>query len=263
MYYLLNNYMPELIGDSVLSSIGNATARISPHKSFAPTYRVIPAIRKTNKALFFMPAWGVSPVTYTYLAQRLRTTHNIVLFYYPREILSPDIDKSFKYYGEILAKAHLSIQELEDDGVDDFAIFGTSLGSAVTVYVANKTKRFNKIILSVPGNSGADTLWESEHRTVLEIRKEFEKKGYDQDSLRRILADVDPEANLGNLGNSKILLFLGRTDKIIPFELQKKLVKKVKENHIECKTVERQFGHYITVIQSLFDYGTIAHFLAE
>lgn len=255
--------MLELIGDSVLSSIGNAKNKISPHRSFAPHYRIISAIKKTNKALFFMPAWGISPTVYTYLAQRLRSTHNIVLFYYPREVLSPDIDKSLKYYSEILEKTHQAIQELENVGIDDFSIFGTSLGSAVTIYVANQTKRFNKIILSVPGNSGADTLWESKHKTVLGIRKEFEKKGYDQNSLRRILADIDPEANLYNLGHSKILLFLGRNDQIIPFRLQEKLVAKVQENHIKYETVECKFGHYLTAIQSLLDYGTIANFLTE
>ena len=243
------------IDDIILNKTSHIRRWIVNPQPFEPYYKVYKA--KSDKAVFLYHGWaqGVNP--FKYVVQKLKGKYNIVLFFYPMEIICDKPNYTPMYFDKMLKLSKKAIKKLEKEGVKEFYSFGVSLGTFLSVYIANKTKKLSKMVLSIGGNSTSETFWDS--ITFRSLKNKIIKKGYTLPKLKKEWSKIEPHYNLENIKNKKILIYNSTTDQLVRFKHQDKLTKELKKNN---KVTVKKFnvGHYFTGLKSVTDHKTFLSF---
>jgi hypothetical protein len=98
-------------------------------------------------------------------------------------------------------------------------------------------------VLVVPGENPARDIWTS-HRSR-HIRRSYEKQGITREQLEKAWHNLAAENNMPAKG-TRVSLYLGKKDKVVPYELSQILVEILKKQDIELfYKVYPYSGHYL------------------
>lgn len=246
--------------DKILNRLARARQKVITPKVFEVNYSVYRSKNMTDNAVFYFHGWGSSPNVFFAMKKKLIDKNTIVLFHYPVEIISADPQKLIKYFKDIRKLTDEAILQLESEDINTFTIIGSSLGSFISIYLANNLKKFEKLVLGVPGDSLSEIMFSS--IAMENIRKKLEKKGINKTKLNLLWHDFNPKNNLDNLKGKKIFLYLSKNDLLVPYENQKNLLEEMdKRKYIYKLKTDKTYGHYITLFKSLLDSETIERFM--
>ncbi len=233
--------------DMILNGLSKMKKKIAKPKLFKVRYKII---GKSKKAVIYYHGWGSSSNVFSYLKNNLKKEYSIILFDYPIEALSSDTKKTVHYFEEILNKTKEAIGKINPA---EISLFGTSLGSFLSVYIAKRIK-IDKMILSVGGSRLSDVIWTS--IATRKIKDELVKKGIGLKELRKKWKAIEP---INNISTTKTLAFTSARDMLVLYEYQKELSDAF--DAIEIK--ENLFGHDVTCLKNLMDLKNVSEFLTK
>lgn len=233
--------------DIILNALSKMKKEISKPKLFKVRYKIICNSKKT---IIYYHGWGSSSEVFSYLKTNLKKEYSVILFDYPVEALSSDTKKTVHYFEEVLDKTKEAISKLNSKEIN---LFGTSLGSFLSVYIAKRIK-VDKMILSVGGSRLSDVVWTS--IATRKIKDELVKKGIGLKELRKEWKAIEP---INNISATKVLAFTSARDMLVLYEYQKELSDAF--DAIEIK--EPLFGHDVTCLRNLMDLKNVREFLKQ
>lgn len=206
-------------------------------------------VEKSKELYVFFPPWH-SKLKYDWkLRNKITSSGASCLEYkFNGHFLSSDYKLTIKYFKEIRKNILSKISNLiKKYNFKKINIIGISLGCVNACMIANSLKKINELILIVPGNDLAESLWNG--IKTKRLRKAFVKKGINLESLKKYWKELAPENNLDNLEFKKVKIYLSKSDKVIPYGNGKKLFDKIsKRKNVEIH--ENKFlGHYLTAIE--------------
>lgn len=127
-----------------------------------------------------------------------------------------------------------------------------SLGCVNAAMVANKNPRVNTLILVVPGNSLAESLWRGIGTTKL--KQQIKKHGISLEKLEKDWKDLAPENNISGLVGKNIEIHISKSDKVIPYNNGYDLIKDMRRTGLKPKIFKnKNLGHYLTVSQFVLE----------
>jgi hypothetical protein len=187
--------------------------------------------------------------------------YRCITYEYDRSVLSPDAGRTKSELLKIKKDILEGIQKLKKEGIDSFAIFGTSLGSLIALMVANNSKEIDRIILNLSGADLAEIVWSWD----------YIEKGFKRGLLRNLLTllrlkiswrIVSPINNVDKLKNKKILFYYAKKDEMIPFVQARKLAVAFKKyGHDYQVSVNKHNGHLGAGLINLLNFPKYIRFL--
>ncbi|MEI6553919.1 MAG: hypothetical protein WCO09_05120 [bacterium] len=164
-------------------------------------------------------------------------------------LLSADVQETIKQFKTVSDKVVLDIASLKlHYGFKKVVIIGVSIGCVQTMMIADKCSNISRIILVVPGNCLAESVWKGVR--TQNIRRVLESRGVSMDGLKSAWAELAPENNLTNLVGKDITVYLSMADMVIPYEQGQKLIEGMKRQGL-CPIIvkNKHLGHYVTALR--------------
>ncbi len=218
--------------------------------------------RQNQRVVLLFAGWKSKAWMYWLPGQILaRNGYHCIVYAYDNNVFSTDTSKTLANLNAVRDAALKQISDLKSQGRHEFAVFGFSLGTVITLMVANKSPDVSKIILNLPGNSPADAAWSWD-----KVHPSFKQRLVDQDltlqSLRLIWAPIAPVNNIGQLSGKKLLVYLAEEDQLIPVQQGKELFNRLKQSGYDCHLiVNNNYGHSLAGIYNLLNAKVYLTFL--
>jgi hypothetical protein len=203
---------------------------------------------QSQELFIILPPWGGRLCLNLFLRKAvLRKGCSILEYEFPRNILSSDWERTLNYFNFVRELVLRDAQELKNKyKFSKISIVGVSLGCINACMVANNND-VNILCLIVPGNCLAEVLWYG--AATQGIRKDYEEKGITLENLKKYWHSLAPETNIENLRAEKILVYVSKADKVIPFYNGKTLIEKIKShNHHIFYKIHKNLGHRVTAL---------------
>ena len=196
--------------------------------------------------------WHAGSYIFALLKRRIRRAGEAYVQYnLIPDILSPDIEATRSYFEIVSQNIRKDMQKIHrENGVEKFIIIGLSLSCVFTMMIANNNDLVSEVILVVPGNTLAGSLWNS-IRTI-KIRRAMEKGGITLSRLKRYWIELAPEEYINGIKDKKIRIILSRKDIIIPYRFGKTFANETKKVIPNVEVIENNhLGHYGTILSFL------------
>lgn len=103
--------------------------------------------------------------------------------------------------------------QAEVDG-EQLGVFGISLGGITAALAGTLEPRFVKVCPMLAGGDIAEVAWESPE--LARVRREWEQKGQDRDTIYQMLLTIDPVTYAANLKGRQVLMLNASRDEVIP-----------------------------------------------
>ena len=217
---------------------------------------------KSRKVLFILPQWMGKAVFYKLLIRRLRNKYTLVIYQLPYRLLNENPLEVIRHFNEAKEDILETVNTLENQGYDEFSIFGTSLSTALALMVANSDKRFKKIIIGLSGSHLSKSFWNSNQLLVKNIKDKMCAKGMNLAKLAKYWKTLEPVNNIQNLKGKKLYIYLSKNDNISPYKYGLELLDKIKKEKIDFNLyIDNIFGHYITGFKQLLFPKRLIKFL--
>jgi len=184
-------------------------------------------VRKTGKHFFrghskklyvVTPYWHATlrSLPMRYLRRRiLKAGHSCLVYQFPFKVLSDNVHLTEKYFKDIQREVKRDITAVQrKHGFSKIVVLGMSLGCVNAVMVANKNPKVTTLILVVPGNSLAESLWRGIGTTKL--KQQIKKHGINLEKLEKDWKDLAPENNIGGLTGKNIEIYVSKSDRSYP-----------------------------------------------
>lgn len=189
--------------------------------------------------------------------------YHCITYTYDPIILSADIYLSAHLIKHIAHHICLQINQLKKQGINEFSVFGTSLGSVISLVAANQSADISKIILNTTGSDISEAVWSWDH-VVPDFKLSLLAKGITLTQLKQAWKDINPQHNLAHLHNKKLLIYLSSKDELIPWQLGQNLVSRLDHlgYHYQLIT-NHSLSHSHTGLINLLNVRSYLNFLAE
>lgn len=201
-----------------------------------------------------LPSWGETISTTNPLKNKMvMNKYSFLDYQFSTKILSSNQNLTKKYFEEINGLVISDIKRLKKQyNFSRVNILGASIGTSNTFTIVNNSpKLFDKIVVICPGNSLADGMWEGINTQF--IRRAYERKGISLEKLKKSWKNLAPESNLKNLKDKEIVIYLSKSDKLVPYECGVTLLASMNKNGIKPLVRENKYlGHYLTIIKAYF-----------
>jgi len=178
--------------------------------------------------------------------EAIKAGFSFLAYRFPAEILSSDYNLTKKCYEKIQNLVCEDLKKLKKQyAFSKFNLISVSISCVNACMIANNYPGISKIILIVPGNCLAESLWKGVR--TQHIKKQFEIDGVSLKQLKKYWFKLAPEHNISKLKNVEVQVYLSKSDEIIPYECGKKLVSSMKNSGLSPFVEEnRLLGHYFT-----------------
>lgn len=219
---------------------------------------------KNKRIIFFLVGWKSKIWEYYFVVLiLLLNRYDCIIYEYGDEILTPNIEKTISSFNLITDDVLRTIDKMKTKKYESFAIFGTSLGTVLSLIVANRTKSINKIILNLTSSSLAKTTWSWDSLNN-EFKQNLINNGVTLKSLEKSWRMLAPINNLENIGDRQILIYLAEKDEVIPYAYGLELIQKIKKNKINYElVVNNKNGHLFNGLANLLKYNKYINFLRK
>jgi len=191
----------------------------------------------TEKWICFLPE-GVLKFPYT--KRGILSGRNCDIYAIPRTAIQPNPKSTRELLEKIMRTAISDYSFMQEKNVN---VLGISLGNAPAYLFANFFQ-VNRFISAVPGSLLPECIWES-----IATRRIAESSGRTLENYREALDDFSPARNLDNLKVNSLEIYLGKSDKMIPYERGKELVDEMEKKGLNLKTtIFPASGHCETIL---------------
>ena len=213
-----------------------------------------------KKVVFLLTGWKGQIWEYYFVILTLLVNgFDCVAYEYDSDMLSPDVGGTISSFDDVTNDVLQTLTKFNKRGYKDLYIFGTSLGSALSIIVANKTKHIKKIILNLTGASLAGTVWSWDT-----FKKDLKANKTNLKSLEKSWRRLAPINNLNNMLDKQVLIYLSKHDDVIPFIQGAQLVREFKNKQIKHRLiVNTHGGHVVSGFVNLLRYSTYIGFLKD
>lgn len=90
------------------------------------------------------------------------------------------------------------------------------------------------------------------------------EQGITLSELKKAWSNLSPIRNIDNLGDKKILVYLAKKDKIMPYDQGIKLLEKLKESKYDYRViVNKHSGHYLGSFVNMLRFWVYLKFSKE
>lgn len=208
------------------------------------TFQVAEFGRKNKKVIFILGGWKTKQWLYVIPATLLKLNgYRCIVYTYDPSVLSPNVDQTRESMISIRDAILAKIAEMKEQGGKDFSLFGFSLGAVLACMVADKDREISKVILNTVGASFAASVWSWDDR-MPGFKRSLQSQGYTLEKLERSWHDLAPVHNLGNLGDAKLLIYIARQDKVIPYDQGKRFVAAVRNKELSHQLIVNKWGSH-------------------
>lgn len=190
-----------------------------------------------KKIIIIIGAWTRQNWLYDILDKEVPAEFGYISYSLPFSILSSNAQKTKKKFFKFIEQVLKDIRKLK--GKKKFYIFAQSLGTTFAMILADKI-RFEKIVLTVPGDNLADCFWQGDK--TQKLRKKMEKQGMTLEELKKIWKPISPDNYFKAKSlKAKYLIQLCKKDNVIPYKNGQQLIKLMKTKNIDLKVEESEF----------------------
>lgn len=204
--------------------------------------------QQSQELFVLLPPWGGRFCLNLFLRKAILKKGCSVLEYeFPRNILSSDWERTLNYFNFVRELVLRDVEKLKSKyKFSKISIIGVSLGCINACMVANNND-VNILCLVTPGNCLAEAMWYG--AATQEIRKDYENKKITLKDLKTYWHTLAPETNIKNLQAKKLLAYISKADKVVPFYNGKTLIEKIKSyNHPVFYKIHKNLGHRVTAL---------------
>ncbi len=222
--------------------VGNVRKFI-PRKNINSNFVRISKDSGKQKFVIIFLGWKMKLKHFEFLYPKF-PDHQRIIYQLPTTLLSEDFKLMKKSWSKLLDSVNKDIKENNVTSV-----FGISLGTALALYAANRSKNIKNVFLTLPLDKLAPIFWDC-FITKLVI-KGAKKKGYTKKDMDKVLSKYDLTNNLNNLNGKKIRLYIAKSDSVIPSVSSKNLISKMKARSLNVSVKEVPvLGHYFGGLHS-------------
>lgn len=227
-------------------------------------FQIIESGKNNKKVIFLLAGWQNKPWMYWPISKILTLNGFYCITYtYNNDVFSPNTINTVRYFKEIRDDVLAKTKSLDKESYKDLSIFGTSLGSAISLMVVNKTTKISKIILNTTGADIAETVWQWD-RAFPSFKESLISQSLTLNTLKKLWSPIAPLNNIDNLNDKKVLIYLSKKDEIIPYEQGKQLVKEFKKRNYKYNLViNNKLNHFLTGVFNLINATVYLSFLKE
>ncbi len=218
--------------------------------------------KQHRRVVFILAGWGIKQWMMAIPAVLLkRKGFQCIVYTYDGGDLTNDLQKIPNEFFQVRDSVLTSIKSLKKQGHEEFAVFGTSLGTIPALLVANKSPEISKIIINSSGSNLVEAVW-GWTGAMSSIKSKLINLGYTKEKVKEALSEMMPEHNISNIQNKKILFFYAKNDGLIPPIFAQDLASKLslKKNKIEI-SVNKHVGHFLATTVNLLKSQILADFL--
>jgi cephalosporin-C deacetylase-like acetyl esterase len=123
-----------------------------------------------------------------------------------------------------------------------YAVFGSSFGGVIALYVAKQHQNVDAVILNVPHAAVSKVLWT--HKPSRPFKDSLVRQGIDTEvKLHKALGPIESQANLDLLKDRKIINFTALNDKIVPNGLE--LANALAKANPHAVLYQTRFCHFV------------------
>lgn len=218
-----------------------------------------------KKVIFLLSGWGNSIKLYWLFSKILKLYgYHVITYIYDKEILSSNIDNTVKNFLVVRDTVLQKIDELKKKKYTSFYLFGTSLGTALSLMVANESSDISKIILNMTGADLVETVWGWGDKLNPELHKGFQKQKITLSELRNHWKQLNPINNIENLRDRKLLVYLAEHDDVIPYQQGLQLLTEFKKRKYSYSLrVSKKLRHVSAAAINLLHWKIYIDFLKE
>jgi len=218
---------------------------------------------KNKKVIFLLTGWGNKIFQYIFVIKVLTERgYRCIVYEYDKEILSSDIAKTVKNFFKVKKDILNSIKLLKNQGIKEFSVFGTSLGSVLTFLVANNSKEIKKLVVNLTGADLAEVVWSWDNVRGSNIKKELIARNIDLLKLKNSWKILSPINNIKNLKDKKILIYISKKDELIPYRQSLQLIDQLKYLDCQIKVVtNKHLNHILSGTKNLLKFNRYLTFL--
>ena len=226
--------------------------------------------KNSKKLHILIPGWG-GKISYckNICAMEVLNGNSFLTYEVPTGILSSDIELTKKCFEIYERRVIRDIDKITKEYmIKELYFTGVSLGCVSVPRIIKKLeerkqkgnkKKIKRVTFVVPGDCLAESLWfgiRTKH-----FRREFEEKGISLKQLKEEWKLLAPKENIGKLKKTKVVIYLSKSDRVIPYYCGKKLIKRMKKENIKPKIYINKFlGHYGT---GFHFFKNPSHFLRD
>ena len=211
-----------------------------------------------KNVIFIFPHWKANNFEYWYLAKRLSIKYKVVLYNYPSEILSSNINNTIKNINLVVSDANKLAKE--------FALENSKiiyLGFSIGVILTNVLARLNQFPVKVINISAvsdfAENVWHSDK--TKKIKKDLCFQNISLDILKVRWKELAPSYKIQNM-NAKFLIILSKNDITAVYKLGKEFVSELKNNKKNfVLKIHKFLPHSILILFCLFKIKTFQNFI--
>lgn len=221
--------------------------------------------KNNKKVIFFLIGWKGKIGQHFPIALFLMLKgYRVIIYEYSNEILSPDVEQTVKNCNKVRDDVLRQIKELETEGVKSFCLFGNSMGTILSLMIANSSpKSISKIILNLVGADLAETVWTWDKVKRLEwFKRDLLKQKIDLEQLKKAWKTLSPINNIQNLHNIPLLIYVSQKDELIPFQQSQKITEELSKV-TEAQVIFNNNNHMGGLILNLLRAGTYLKFLKK
>jgi alpha/beta superfamily hydrolase len=198
--------------------------------------------KNATRTLFFFPAGFTKLSLYRYTIRQLNKMGVAVVgfdFKWRKAVQEVDLDGLHALMNQVdkVISNYMSARHGQT-----YAVFGSSFGGVIALYVAKQHQNVDVVILNVPHATVSKVLWT--HKPSRPFKDSLVAQGIDTEAkLHRALGQIESQANLKRLKDRKIVNTTAMNDKIVTngLELANALAK-ANPNTILYQT---RFGHFV------------------
>ncbi|MDB5254268.1 MAG: hypothetical protein JWL80_334 [Parcubacteria group bacterium] len=231
---------------SRLNSFSLDTEGLSTQNLFDKTKKVWKYTKDSDTLVIGLPGWGQKLWTWNNVGNYVTKHQSSFLAYeFPRSILSDSTSLTKECFEEINKEVRNDIKKLKEKyGFKKCILVAISLASSYSSMAYKDNSDVTDILLIAPGENLARDMWygcRTQH-----LRKSFESQGVSFEKLEKQWELLASENNFPVI-KTKISLWYGKNDKVIPFKFSKKLEEVLRAKQFKIKTKITRLGHYFFI----------------
>lgn len=231
---------------------------IEDHSNFRVKESLIPS----KKVIFIFTAFGTKMAIYTPFIKMLnKKGYSCVIYDYPVQMVyDAQIPEWHKFYDDVIADVQTRMKRLGKNGVTRFDAHGTSMGSLLANLLARRTPNIDHIVLNLTYGDVAHAIFTS--TTTAKARENFFKQGISQEAFAAAFAYTDPVKNAEDLRGRKVLLYLSKPDKVLPYKDTEHTRRAFERAGVNLTYVENaRLGHWLGGAKNLLSAKRLMDFL--
>lgn len=202
--------------------------------------KVYPTKQNNSQVIIIFSHWKSKSFLFLPLIRSLSKKYTVILYTYPRKILSSNSDLTKKYFKFISNDAKKSIKSFKKVNV-----IGLSIGSYLAFYFA-KSNKINKLLFITCSSDFSEFIWFG--NKTQKIKQELVFR-FNLKKFKKLNLTLSPIYNIKKI-NCNVVAIFSINDKTIPFYLSKDLIDNLPKN---TKIIKHEFlSHNAVILKYLF-----------